>query len=137
MAAGGCATGGGGPYQGAMSGRDLVVYDPVRAAADRRLVRRSFWRKLGRVASRVPFLDDLLAAYWCALDPATPKHVKAALFGALAYFVLPADFIPDILAHVGFTDDLTVLMATIGAVKGHVTERHREKAKQALGRLAG
>ena len=120
-----------------MTGQDVVLYDPVKAAEDRRLVRRSFWRKLGRVAARAPFVDDLLAAYWCALDPATPKHVKAALFGALAYFVLPADLIPDLFAHVGFTDDLTVLMATIGAVKGHITDRHRDKAKQALRRLEG
>ena len=120
-----------------MTGQDLVLYDAEKAAADRRLVRRSFWRKLGRVAARVPFLDELLAAYWCALDPATPKHVKAALFGALAYFVMPADLIPDIFDSIGFTDDLTVLMATIGAVKGHITERHRDKARKALGRLAG
>lgn len=120
-----------------MSGREIVLYDPARAAADRRLVRSGFWRKLGRVAARIPFVDDLLAAYWCALDPATPRHVKAALFGALAYFVIPTDLIPDIFAKIGFTDDLTVLMATIGAVKGHIAERHREKAKEALARLTG
>jgi uncharacterized membrane protein YkvA (DUF1232 family) len=119
-----------------MSGREVILREAVRLAEDQPVGPRSFWRKLRRVAARLPFLDDLLAAYWCALDPATPKHVKAALFGALAYFVLPADLIPDIFAKVGFTDDLAVLMATVGAVKGHIAERHRAKARRTLARLA-
>lgn len=119
------------------TGRELIPYDPAKLAADRRMVRRGFWRKLRRVAARLPFLDDLLAAYWCALDPATPRHVKAVLLGALAYFVLPTDMIPDFIVHLGFTDDATVLMAAIGAVKGHIGERHREKARQTLARVAG
>lgn len=57
-------------------------------------VRRDFWRKAARVAARLPFAEDLLAAYYCAFDQATPFQVRAALVGALAYFVLPFDFLP-------------------------------------------
>lgn len=129
--------GGSGHIRCEMGGQELALYDPAKLAEDRRTVRRGFWRKLRRAAARVPFLDDLLAAYWCALDPATPKHVKAVLLGALAYFVLPADMIPDFVVHLGFTDDATVLMAAVGAVKGHIGERHRDKAKKTLARIAG
>ena len=32
-----------------------------------RQVRRDFWAKLKRFAGRVPFVEDLVAAYYCAL----------------------------------------------------------------------
>jgi uncharacterized membrane protein YkvA (DUF1232 family) len=55
-----------------------------RSARDEERVRRAFWDKVRRVASRLPFAEDLLAAYYCAFDSATPLQVKAALVGALA-----------------------------------------------------
>src|SRR6202044_883624 len=51
---------------------------------------RSVWQKLRALAARLPFAEDLVAAHYCAFDRQTPLHVKAALIGALAYFVLPA-----------------------------------------------
>ena len=62
-----------------------------RIAADEAGLRRSFWKKLRGLAARLPFAEDLIAAHYCAFDRRTPLHVKAALVGALAYFVLPAD----------------------------------------------
>jgi uncharacterized membrane protein YkvA (DUF1232 family) len=59
-----------------------------RGDRDEARVRRDFWRKAARVAARLPFAEDLLAAYYCAFDHATPVKVKATLVGALAYFVL-------------------------------------------------
>ena len=56
---------------------------------------RRFWRKVRRVVARVPFVEDLLAAYYCAVDRNTPTYVRGVLLGAVAYFVLPADMIPD------------------------------------------
>src|SRR5437588_13051700 len=63
-----------------------------RAASNPQSLRREFWAKAKRVAGSLPFAEDLLAAYYCAFDRSTPSHVKAALLGALAYFVLPFDF---------------------------------------------
>jgi uncharacterized membrane protein YkvA (DUF1232 family) len=97
-----------------------------------RRVRRSFWATFRRAARYVPFADDLVAAYFCALDPATPHRVRAVLLGALAYFVLPLDAVPDFLAGLGFTDDVTVLVAAIAMVRSHITPAHREAAKRAL-----
>jgi uncharacterized membrane protein YkvA (DUF1232 family) len=59
------------------------------------------------------------------------------LVGALAYFVLPADVIPDILPVVGYTDDAAVLAAAIKLVASHVTPAHREAARRALARMRG
>jgi len=96
------------------------------------LVRSGFWPKFKRVASQLPFAEDLLAAYYAAMDPATPARVRAVLIGALAYFVLPADLIPDVVAGLGFTDDAAVLTAALGTLAEHVRPSHRERARLTL-----
>ncbi len=94
--------------------------------------RQGFWRKLRRVAAHIPFAEDLLAAYYCAFDRETPLPVKATLIGALAYFVLPIDAIPDVLPVIGFTDDAAVLATAIKLVADHIRPLHREAARNKL-----
>lgn len=95
-------------------------------------VKRGFWKTVRRAGRAVPFLPEVVAAYYCALDQNTPTRVRMTLMAALAYFVLPLDFVPDILAGIGFTDDIAVLMAALTAVKTHITPAHRIAAQQAL-----
>ena len=95
-------------------------------------VKGRFWRTLRKAARQIPFADVLVAAYFCAFDPTTPSRVRATLLAALAYFILPVDAIPDILAGVGFTDDVTVLAAAVAVVSAHITPAHREAARRAL-----
>lgn len=95
-------------------------------------VRRRFWKTFRKAARYIPFADDLVAAYFCALDPATPHRVRAVLLAALAYFILPFDAVPDILAGIGFSDDATVLLAAIALVRAHITTAHREAARRTL-----
>jgi uncharacterized membrane protein YkvA (DUF1232 family) len=95
-------------------------------------VRRKFWTTLKKAVRYIPFSDDLVAAYFCALDPTTPHRVRAVLLGALAYFILPFDAVPDLLAGIGFSDDVTVLVAAIAMVRSHITPAHREAARRAL-----
>jgi len=102
---------------------------------DEQTLRRSFWRKLRRVMSQLPFAEDLLTAYYCAFDRATPFQVKATLVGAIAYFVLPVDAIPDVLPVLGFTDDAAVLATAIKLVASAIQPEHREAARAALQRL--
>jgi len=110
-------------------------FEPAdRLAQDRESVRKRFWIKLKQVAARLPFTEDLLAAYYCAFDKQTPRHVQAALMGAIAYFILPFDFIPDMMPVLGFTDDAAVLATAIRLVASHITDDHREAARVALGR---
>jgi uncharacterized membrane protein YkvA (DUF1232 family) len=104
-------------------------------AQDRESVRKRFWAKFKRVAAQLPFAEDLLSAYYCAFDRQTPRHVQAALLGAIAYFILPFDFIPDMLPVLGFTDDAAVLATAIRLVAAHITLEHREAACAALQRI--
>jgi uncharacterized membrane protein YkvA (DUF1232 family) len=118
-----------------MASEHSVGFEPAdRLARDPESLRRRFWRKLKRVAAQLPFAEDLLAAYYCAFDHQTPRHVQAGLLGAIAYFVLPFDFVPDMLPVLGFTDDAAVLATAIRMVVTHITPEHREAARAALKR---
>jgi len=108
-----------------------------RLAEDEQALKQRFWQKLRALAARLPFAEDLIAAHYCALDRQTAVHVKAALIGAIAYFVLPADVIPDVLPVIGYTDDAAMLAGAIKLVASHITPEHREAARQKLARMRG
>ena len=95
-------------------------------------VRAGFWRTIRKAVAAIPFIDEVIAAYYCALDPETPTAVRATLLAALAYFVLPFDFVPDFLAVVGFSDDIAVLTAAFAAISGQIKDDHYIKADDAL-----
>ena len=114
---------------------DFAAVDTDRLARDEDTVRRGFWRKARKFASGLPFAEDLLAAYYCAFDRDTPMQVKAALLGALAYFVLPFDVIPDVMPILGFADDAAVLATAVRLVASHLRPEHREAARRAMARL--
>jgi uncharacterized membrane protein YkvA (DUF1232 family) len=110
-------------------------FEPAdRLAQDRESLRKRFWVKLKQVAAKLPFTEDLLAAYYCAFDKHTPRHVQVALLGAIAYFILPFDFIPDMMPVLGFTDDAAVLATAIRLVATNITDDHRAAARAALTR---
>jgi uncharacterized membrane protein YkvA (DUF1232 family) len=114
----------------------LTIVDPDRLRRDEARVRQGFWRKLAHHADKVPFLDEALAGYYCAIDRRTPLAAKAVLMAALAYFVLPGDLVPDLIPALGFTDDAAVIYAALRAVGSQITGEHREKSRAALARLA-
>jgi len=105
---------------------------PSVMARNDRTIERRFWEKLMRVAGRVPFAEDLAAAWFCARDPQTPRRVKGVLLAALAYFVTPIDAIPDFVAGLGFTDDATVLAMAISLIATYMNASHREAARRIL-----
>jgi len=100
-------------------------------------VRAAFWPKIARVAARIPFADRLVSVYYAARDPETPLAAKGIMMGALAYFVLPTDAIPDVLLGIGFTDDAAVITALLATLGANVKKRHHEAAERAFKRLAG
>ncbi len=107
------------------------VYLPKSIQRNERLA-RGLVPKLLRFAGKIPFADDLASAYFAARDPRTPVKAKAVLFAAAAYFVMPVDMIPDVIAGFGFTDDATVLATALGVVGTHIRESHRVMARKIL-----
>ena len=108
---------------------------PSVVAVNEVRVQRGFWPKIRRTAARIPFANQALSVWFAARDPATPMAAKGLMLGALAYFVLPIDAIPDVFAGIGFTDDAAVFAALIATLGANIRPRHREDAEAALERM--
>ena len=117
-----------------MPPHDDTTWDDRTAHKRASRVRRRFSSSLKRIAADLPFAEDLVTAYYCAFDRATPRHVQMTLIGALAYFIMPFDVLPDLMPLVGFTDDAAVLAAALRLVINHITPTHREAARRVLAR---
>jgi uncharacterized membrane protein YkvA (DUF1232 family) len=96
---------------------------------DEKIVRDGFWRKARKTLGHVPFTEDAVAAFYCATDSTTPLPIRLSLFGALAYFVMPFDIVPDFIAGLGYTDDAAVLFAAYKAASAHITAEHHDRAR--------
>ena len=94
-------------------------------------VKKNIWRKVKKTASKVPFILKAVTLYFCALDRNTPTAAKVKALSALAYFILPLDFIPDIIP-LGYSDDAAVIMIAIKSLNPYITDEHKRKAKQWL-----
>lgn len=88
--------------------------------------------KLNEYADKIPFLNQLFAVYYAIRDSRTPLKAKATLAAALAYFILPADLIPDFVAGFGFTDDFAVLTIVMRHLSNVVRPEHFELARRRL-----
>jgi uncharacterized membrane protein YkvA (DUF1232 family) len=105
---------------------DYVGHD---SAHNEEVVREGFVIKAKRYLNRVPLAQEVVAMYFCMLDPKTPIWVKGTVAAALAYFIMPLDAIPDLMPLIGMSDDASVLAAAFTAVSAFVGADHREKAR--------
>jgi uncharacterized membrane protein YkvA (DUF1232 family) len=134
-----------------MSGRKKaspdVTFDPeAEIAPDHALVPavmklneqrvdRGFWPKIRKVAAKVPFAQEALSVWFCAKDEDTPLAAKGMMLAALAYFVLPIDAIPDVIAGLGYTDDAAVFAALLAILGRNLKPRHKAAARDAIEKL--
>ena len=106
------------------------VYVGDDAGRNESAVREGFFAKAKRYLKYLPMATEAVAMYFCMLDARTPLWVKGTVAAALAYFILPADAIPDFLPAIGLGDDAGVLTAALTAVASHVTDDHRDQARE-------
>jgi len=104
------------------------VYDSVDSVDEGRFMRRA-----RRVVSRMPMVRHAVAMWHALRDDATPIGAKGMIVAAIAYFMLPADLIPDFLVGMGLTDDAAVLAATLKTMSQHLKPEHYRRADQSLG----
>ena len=92
------------------------------------------WKKLSKVAKKAgrKAVYYVLVLYYVSRDPAVPKSLKLKVLGALGYFILPLDFIPDVLLGLGFTDDLAALAWALFTLKKYITPEIEAKARQRM-----
>lgn len=74
--------------------------------------------------------EKLLLLYNLMIDPDIPKNVKLIIASGLSYFILPFDSIPDFLVGIGFSDDLAVILGIVYMLTTHITDKHKQKAKE-------
>ncbi|HEX4040242.1 MAG TPA: DUF1232 domain-containing protein, partial [Xanthobacteraceae bacterium] len=60
-------------------------------------------------------------------------YVKAVLVGAIVYFAVPDDLVPDTL--LGLADDAAILGAAFKLMSSHIKPEHRQAAQEAVARL--
>ncbi|MBQ4388538.1 MAG: DUF1232 domain-containing protein [Bacteroidales bacterium] len=90
----------------------------------------AFWRKLKQMGRRAgtKVVYYALVLFYTLKDPATPTRYKAVIAGALGYFILPLDMLPDILPFAGLADDWAALIAAVSYVFTAITPEIKEKA---------
>jgi uncharacterized membrane protein YkvA (DUF1232 family) len=129
---------GSGPFNSNPFGREFSPEEIERirrAIRDEERLGGKVFALLRRVATRLPFAEDVLAAWFCARDPSTPRRVRYTLLAALGYFVLPVDAVPDLLPLIGFSDDAAVIAAAIASVAAAIRPEHRDKARETLAKF--
>ena len=77
-----------------------------------------------------------LTLYYLLKSDNVPFAHKAEIVGALGYFILPVDLIPDFIPIAGFSDDLAALIFVYNKVKSSITpdvERNVNAKLRSLG----
>ncbi len=92
------------------------------------------WNKLASVAKKAGLKMTylVLVLYYALMSPATSAADRAKIIGALGYFILPADLIPDILPGIGLTDDWAVGMWALARVIMNIDPAVKQQAKDKL-----
>ena len=94
----------------------------------------AFWDKLRKIASKAgaKVVYYALVLFYTLTDPATPLKYKAVIAGALGYFILPLDVLPDFLPFAGLADDWAALIAAVSYVFTSISQGNKDKARAKL-----
>lgn len=92
----------------------------------------SFWKKVRSSASAAGHeaIYNAFVLYYTARAKETPLWCKTVIAGALGYFISLIDAVPDLTPILGYTDDVAVMIAAIGALAAHITPEIKQKAKE-------
>ena len=97
----------------------------------------AMWSTLKRAAraSGRKGLGSALTLFHCLKDEDTPKWAKGVIVGALGYFILPADMVPDFLPAVGWSDDWATIATALATVAAHIKDEHKQRAAALVDRM--
>lgn len=90
--------------------------------------------KIGKVCKKagMKVIYYVLLLYYVLKDESTSAKDKMIIIGALGYFILPVDLIPDFIPLMGFTDDAGALLACIKTISANITPAVKRNAAQKL-----
>ncbi|WP_297719075.1 YkvA family protein [uncultured Porphyromonas sp.] len=98
----------------------------------------TFKQKLGRVGAMLEdtLLMPVLKLYYILKEPSVPKRSKLYIMGALGYFILPVDLLPDFLPGLlGFTDDIIVVGIILRQVRKFDSPQIQAKVDRLLRKI--
>lgn len=95
-----------------------------------------FREKLARAARAAgrEVIEKALWLFFAARRPETPRWAKATVYGALAYFIVPLDALPDVAPIAGYTDDLGVLAFAVCTVAAYIDDAVKARTRRVLAR---
>lgn len=93
-----------------------------------------FWDKVKKYGKKAgaSVVYAVLLLYYTLKKPEVPVKTKAMIIGALGYFILPFDLIPDFVFGIGYADDLGALGAAIIQVAMHIDADIKDKSREKL-----
>ena len=94
----------------------------------------AFWEKLKKFARKagIKVSYGALLLFYVLKSPGTSTKDRAKILGALGYFILPIDLIPDFIPIAGFTDDLAALTWGVYCVIKSITPEVKAQAAAKL-----
>jgi uncharacterized membrane protein YkvA (DUF1232 family) len=126
-----------------VNGSAFPMNEPPHLPADIQTARwysgPRLWKALSK-ATRLAGEKTLITAltlFYCLQDKDTPPKAKAVIVGALGYFILPTDLIPDFLPGIGYGDDMSALVIALGTVTAYIKDEHKAKAGERFDKLLG
>ena len=92
------------------------------------------WNKIKKYSKKAgsSVIYAVLLLYYVMKKEEVPKKEKALILGALGYFILPFDLIPDVVPGVGYVDDLGALIAALVRVSMYIDADIKKQAKDKL-----
>ena len=95
---------------------------------------RGLKEKLSKIVRKagIKTVYAVLVAFYAVQSDALSFKEKVRLYGALGYFILPADLIPDALIGLGYSDDLAALLYVLHTVSSNITPEVKQQAREKL-----
>ena len=83
------------------------------------------WQKLNKVARRIGMkvVYSVVLLYYLFKSSDVPLRSKSLIVGALTYFIMPLDGLPDFIPLLGYTDDFSLLIATLSPLRKYVNPK--------------
>ena len=93
---------------------------------------RRFWKKLRRTFRRlgVKAVYYALILSYAMQSPQVSRQDQGIILGALGYFLLPFDIVPDFIPGIGYTDDIAALSFAIYKVWRCITPLVKSEAEE-------
>ncbi|HLE31249.1 MAG TPA: YkvA family protein [Bacteroidota bacterium] len=110
-------------------GEEMSIGDEAEFKEKAAYVSENLPGKLAKINRRIGLVSDVLALFRFMSDPAVHWGKKALAVGALLYFIIPFDSIPDVAPFVGYLDDVGVIALVVGYLGKQLRRYYLEETK--------